>query len=1017
MFHQKAWVDRNNILWIYIVILMFGGTIANAQGIVEIPPIDFGGGLNLRSSPNLIADNESPDMLNMINTLDGASIKRNGSKRYISQAVSSFPVTSLFRAYGSTGTDVRKALIMTSADSIYFSSKDISPQFIKISSGSQRNQTYSYAQMGNRIILTGNGLTDPIRQFDVVTASMTDLLVKTDGSSNTIIIRAKYLFNTRDRLIAANVAEVSSAAALVQSTTYYPSRFYYSLLNQASSMTVSRLIDITPGDGAEINGVGELNRFVHIFKESSIAEMEFTILNLLALGGDQVVRTIVNGFGLYAPRTLANTGDFYILGTKDGLRLWDGGRKTRLNLEQESRILTLKIQPIIDKIIRAGTYKNSVGKYYPKKQWYLFAYEDPDIFPRGANNSILVYDFITNNWYKFKNWNVASFATMDGIGDNGDLVYGDSMDGYVYLADIDTSLNDARKEIVLDTMDSTTSWTGSNTDYTNVREGTGSIRIINTGAQVSSATIVKVFSVGEWYDKSIITKRDKLSFKVFVTTLANLTNIRVDLEVNDVQNNFDTNFTSITISSATLIRSNTAFTTIELALSSFPIRQDWVSIDSETVPFANTLTFFGIRFVVTSATNTEVSIDDLRIVQDNENPISTYRVTKQFSFNTLTDKRFRELILDRELSSNSNITIDIFNNFGQVTKRITAQAKYPQEIFVGGFDNSNNITALDSNDFRILRQTSTLSESHFEIRHLAVDELNIYAADRQNDRLLKMSRSSMTVFSSTFGAFGTGTTNFDTIHQIALDDDSVYLVDNRNNRIKVHKKRDLSFQRTYGQLGLGETNFHNPTGIAVDDTYMYVGDEGNYAIKKLTKSTGGIVATEQLNMNTIGEMTLAVDERFLYCAYHVIAENDILLTDIALEKRNKESLELVSKVLARPQNVIISSTYTVVGDIGITDDFLYITFSDDIIQSPSWYIQKRLKSDFSIVSEFKTNEGHFSIAGNAISYKPKRANQIEILGVEGSFLQLRYSTLGLDTNMKLFSQSLLLVNEPVKEHK
>ena len=165
---------------------MFGGTIANAQGIVEIPPIDFGGGLNLRSSPNLIADNESPDMLNMINTLDGASIKRNGSKRYISQAVSSFPVTSLFRAYGSTGTDVRKALIMTSADSIYFSSKDISPQFIKISSGSQRNQTYSYAQMGNRIILTGNGLTDPIRQFDVVTASMTDLLVKTDSSSNTI---------------------------------------------------------------------------------------------------------------------------------------------------------------------------------------------------------------------------------------------------------------------------------------------------------------------------------------------------------------------------------------------------------------------------------------------------------------------------------------------------------------------------------------------------------------------------------------------------------------------------------------------------------------------------------------------------------------------------------------------------------------------------------------------------------------------------------------------------------------
>ena len=45
-------------------------TKLHAQGIIEIPPVDFGGGLNMRSSPNLIADNESPDMLNMINTFD-----------------------------------------------------------------------------------------------------------------------------------------------------------------------------------------------------------------------------------------------------------------------------------------------------------------------------------------------------------------------------------------------------------------------------------------------------------------------------------------------------------------------------------------------------------------------------------------------------------------------------------------------------------------------------------------------------------------------------------------------------------------------------------------------------------------------------------------------------------------------------------------------------------------------------------------------------------------------------------
>ena len=87
----------------------------------------------------------------------------------------------------------------------------------------------------------------------------------------------------------------------------------------------------------------------------------------------------------------------------------------------------------LDKIIKAGTYQNAVGKWYPKKQWYIFAYEDPDKYPHGINNSVIVYDFRIQEWFPFCNWLVGSMETEEGFGDNGQLIYGDSNDSYVHL--------------------------------------------------------------------------------------------------------------------------------------------------------------------------------------------------------------------------------------------------------------------------------------------------------------------------------------------------------------------------------------------------------------------------------------------------------------------------------------------------------------------------------------------------------------------------------------------------------
>src|SRR3990167_7937582 len=70
---------------------------------VPIGPISFSKGLQIDKLSTLIDDEGSPDLCNCVpSTLEGSLSKKNGSKRYISQAMSSSPATSLYWAYSST---------------------------------------------------------------------------------------------------------------------------------------------------------------------------------------------------------------------------------------------------------------------------------------------------------------------------------------------------------------------------------------------------------------------------------------------------------------------------------------------------------------------------------------------------------------------------------------------------------------------------------------------------------------------------------------------------------------------------------------------------------------------------------------------------------------------------------------------------------------------------------------------------------------------------------------------------
>lgn len=998
-----------------LTILLMSSSVAWAEKIPPTPPANFGGGLNVRTISSDIDDNESPDMSNMVNDIYGSSGKRNGSSRYVGQAYSSNPVTALARVYTSSSATYVKSLIAVTSDRIVYSTDDVNPTWLTLSSGLTPNQHWEGAMVNNKFIMTGDALTDNIKSFDVNAASMTNFLSNAYNSSDTVRFRARHLLNSRNYLLAANVADITNG------TTYYASRVYYSqvLVPSSNPFTANRYIDYLPNDGEEITYIGEKDKKVQIFKETSIGELDWTVgLNLTDFGGDQTLTTVVKGFGCIAPRSMVNAGLYYIFLAKDGIRIWDGGNKTRLNNDQESRIISVKIEPIINDLIHSGRYRNAIGYYYPKKSWYMFAYEDATASPIGRNNSMLVYDIRTDAWFRFKNLNAECFASFDGAGDVGDLLYGDSNDGYVYYMDRDISANDARKEIVINPMNVASDWNRGIQDVTFVKEGTASIRMtLNTEIKFSSISNLSVINLGDWQDKTKTSRSDKLSFKVYATSVTNLTQFRMDIEINDTKGEFDGNFTSVTFSSSAFTGGNNGWTTFEIPLSSFPLIKEWVDISSEAFPFANTYTYYGIRFFSTGTGGANLYIDDLRFVQATENPLNAYRFTKQFNFGALTPKTFKGVYLNAETGADSSFFIDVYVDFGGLQKRIPVSGDIRKEIFISGYGGTQNMTRLNSVDFSVIDSTIATDRSAFAIGSITADENYVYGADLYNHRIMKVDRSSMGVVVSTYGSLGTGTNNLNIPYEMAVDDKYLYIIEFGNHRLSVRKKSDLSFAYQYGTLGSNTTSFHAPTGVAVDDKYVYIGNDGNHDILKFDKAstTGSFVAVADLNLNTIGDTTLSVDETYLYVAYNTIDPRNLSNQQVVLERRYKTSLELVNRLIVLPQYSTSISTYALMGDISVSDNYLYISFTDDANGNGSYYVQKRLKKDFSLVSEYKSKNIHRSVVANGLAYKPKKKLFYNEIGNNGTYLQLRYQESDLDNLMKLYNNSYYLEKQEVRQ--
>lgn len=967
-----------------------------------LTPIGFGKGVDYTRSCTDVADDAACDSSNMVGDRRGAAWVRNGSKRLITQAVSTQPFTALYRTVITTAGIPINVLIGVSGDTIYYStSNSISHLSILYRGLNTPNQKFSFATAMNLIYMTGDALTDPIYKWDVPGSSFSAAFL-VPNSTYTAYIYAKYLLYESNYLFAANVREIRD---LTKPSTYYDDRVYYSYLLELSSFTLDRVLNISLGDGEYITGmttkrsVNEGAAVIEVYKPSSIHEVSFTKADPIGEDGDIQISRVAQGFGNITDSPPQNLGDYDAMFSKEGLILWDGGRRNRLSVETEKTVFSENIRPIIQKLIDKNSYRNAILKYYPKNKWIIFAYEDPNKFPKGVPNSCMIYDLITGQWWPLKNWIIGSMEVMEGFNDDGKLIYGDGKDGHIHITDDPSESDDARREISIDPMESMASWFGSDGISTGmpvgtVMEGTASIRLTMTPTVIfASMSRVAVLSLGEYYDKSVSSGADKISFKVFPSSIGNLQVLRVDLQVGNAKNQFDDNYSSIIFSSVALTAGTSAWSTLEVSISSFPLLKKWIDISSPSLPFANNFTRFGIRFVSTSVGHLNLYFDDVRFVSANKTPLNPERLTKRFNFGTLNDKDFIQVILSREKQRNASFQIDMFTGFGKLGNSVTIAKDLPKELFVCGFQGSTGIAKLSGTDFSFLESTQTNSDTYFGFENGAWDGKYLFTYDVQKNRLTKIESSSMTVIASTFGSFGTGQSNFDYVQEIALekgDNGVMMMTDHMNNRIKVHSKSDLSFIQEFGQLGTGTTSLWNPTGIDFDDKVVIVGDDGNQRLAWFDRNFNFIFDVK-LDINVIGNITIKIDGSYVYIAYNKGSPNTTYFYDVILEKRNKGDGSLITQTIVRPMGVTVNSTYTLRGSIGIYSKFVLISFSEKPFDSGTNYIQKRLTEDLSIVSEYSSGQHNYGVIGDNLSREPVFLSQKINLGVlSDPWLQLRF---------------------------
>lgn len=384
------------------------------------------GGLNTKSSPLFLKDNESPDCLNVYFDTDGAIIKRNGSVQ-ITPEHQTLPshfvtnpehtVTGMAHYVKKDGTDF---LVFTEGQGVYkIDDIEGTPEHI---TGDHYVGTYELGTSGLNDFeiyldtLIGTDGEDEPWMWEG-TGSIEPLGGAVDDSTGVRpnvpygLTTAKYVCLFKDRVFLANVTVLG---------TTYPSRVYFSSTGSISDWSATDFININTNDGQVITGMEVLGDRLVIFKTDSIYNIFYT-------GSSDIpfyVQRSDSDVGCVAGHSIQNIKNNLIFLSTNGLYAYDGLTSTKISD---------RITPTIDDYNESRFQYAVSENYRPKNQYWLTVTDGSG----SEHNEVIVWDYYHNAFTRYDGLKIASLVRV--FTSSGDRLYSGGYEGNLDRQDYGTS--------------------------------------------------------------------------------------------------------------------------------------------------------------------------------------------------------------------------------------------------------------------------------------------------------------------------------------------------------------------------------------------------------------------------------------------------------------------------------------------------------------------------------------------------------------------------------------------------
>jgi len=389
-------------------------SIENRTGRISVN--DFSGGLNVVSSNEELADNESIIRKNWDNNSRGAIGKVNGYTKKNATLMGAKPVRGLFRVYQSSGA---KQLLAICNGKVFYSDDD-GATFTQESGSVAITETVYNSGVNYNDKLFFTNQTDNLYHY---TPGTTTAAASTDKPTDP----CRVILKRADRRLLALINSVNG------STLYFSkvdptgvAADDWSAANDAGYIAI---------DGAKSESLtGGMT-----FGSVDIIFKDYAAFKVWGYPSPQAVR-MSGSPGCAAPQSIAQGEGAGFHLAHDGVWLYNGSQFVKISDP---------IEDILDNI-NSSYIQNAFGVYRDSKYWLFYT-------PSGSvvNTKCLIYDIAMSNpyagknvWYERDALSMNSPVVFNGAGDDNELYAGGSGDtGFVYRLDYSSTGADNTSDI------------------------------------------------------------------------------------------------------------------------------------------------------------------------------------------------------------------------------------------------------------------------------------------------------------------------------------------------------------------------------------------------------------------------------------------------------------------------------------------------------------------------------------------------------------------------------------------